>query len=68
MYAEAEPLSKRALDIWEKGFGRDDPMVIFALKSYVDLLRRMGRDAEAESYEVRIKPNQPNSSGANPVN
>ena len=65
MYLEAEPLSKRALDIWEKAFGRDNPLVIFALKNYADLLRKMDRDAEAESYEARLKPGQANHARVN---
>ena len=65
MYLEAEPLSKRALDIWEKAFGRDNPLVIFALKNYADLLRKMDRDTEAESYEARLKPGQANHARVN---
>lgn len=64
MYAEAEPLSKRALYIWEKAFGRDHHLVIFALKSYANLLRKMDRDAEAESYEARLKHGRPTTRGS----
>ncbi len=63
MYTEAEPLSKRALDIWEKTLGPENPLVLFALESYVDLLRKTGRDDEAESYEARIKLSPANLAG-----
>ena len=68
MYTEAEPLLRHALDIWEKTFGRDHPLVVFALKNHVGLLRRMGRDREAESYEAHIKPSQPGSARGNREN
>ena len=41
---------------------------IFALKSYADLLRKMGRDAEAESYEARLKHGQANHARVNGEN
>lgn len=55
MYAEAEPLAKRALDIWHKILGPENPLVLFALEGYVDLLKKMGRNAEAKSYEAQMK-------------
>lgn len=55
MYAEAEPFAKRALDIWRKTLGTENPLVQFALEGYVDLLRKLGRDTEAESYEAQMK-------------
>jgi tetratricopeptide (TPR) repeat protein len=57
--AEAEPLYKRTLDIWEKTLGPDNSLVLFALKNYVDLLRQMGRDAEADTYQSRLDSTPP---------
>jgi len=59
---EAEPLYKRSLDIWEKNLGPDNSLVLFALKNYVDLLQDMGRNAEVESYQSRLKASQPQQS------
>jgi tetratricopeptide (TPR) repeat protein len=56
---EAEPLYKRALGIWEKNLGSDNALTLFALKNYVDLLHEMGRDAEVESYQSRLKGTSP---------
>jgi tetratricopeptide (TPR) repeat protein len=55
MYAEAEPFAKRALDIWQKTLGPENSLVLFALEGYVDLLKKMGRNAEAKSYEAQMK-------------
>ncbi len=61
MLAEAEPLYKRALEIWESNLGPANALTLFALKNYVDLLHQMGRDAETESYQSRLKAIQPQS-------
>jgi tetratricopeptide (TPR) repeat protein len=55
MLVEAEPLYKRSLDIWEKNLGPDNELVLFALKNYVELLKKMGRGAEVEKYQSRLK-------------
>ncbi len=52
---EAEPLYKRSLAIWEKALGPDHPNVATSLENYVDLLRKMGRDEEAEKLEARAQ-------------
>ncbi len=54
-YAEAEPLHKRALAVWEKALGPEHPNVATALKNYAALLRQTGRGAEAERLEARAK-------------
>ncbi|MFQ5449227.1 MAG: tetratricopeptide repeat protein [Nitrospinaceae bacterium] len=60
MYAEAAPLAKRAFIIWEKTLGLENPLVNFALEGYVDLLHKIGRDAEAKSFVAHLKARQPN--------
>ena len=57
--AEAALLYKRTLDIWESTLGPNNSLVLFALKNYVDLLHQMGRDAEVETYQSRLKGTPP---------
>ncbi len=52
-YAEAEPLYKRALAIWEKALGDEHHLVAKALVNYAALLRKIGRTAEATKMEAR---------------
>ena len=52
-YAEAEPLHKRALAIWEKALGPDHPNVATSLRNYAALLRKTGRSDEAAALEMR---------------
>ncbi len=54
-YAEAEPLYKRALAIWEKALGPEHPDVATSLENYADLLRKTGRVSEAKEMEARAK-------------
>ncbi len=54
-YAEAEPLHKRALAIFEKAFGPKHPDVAIALENYANLLRATGRTSEADKMEARAK-------------
>ncbi len=54
-YAEAEPLYKRALAIWEKALGPEHPRVAKSLENYAALLRETGRGAEAGKMEARAK-------------
>jgi tetratricopeptide (TPR) repeat protein len=63
MLAEAEPLYKRSLDIWEKNLGPDNSLVLFALKNYAELLQKMGRTSESEKYQSRLQasPSQNNN-------
>ncbi len=46
-YAEAEPLFKRSLAIWEKALGQEHPQVAVGLENYAVLLREVGRVTEA---------------------
>jgi tetratricopeptide (TPR) repeat protein len=56
-YAEAEPLRRRSLEITERGWGKIVPhRLAEALETYADLLRKLGRDAEAEQVESRARP------------
>ncbi len=54
-YAEAEPLYKRALAIWEKALGPEHPSVAQNLENYAVLLRESGRNNEAIKMEARAK-------------
>ena len=47
-YAEAEPLYKRALAIWEKSLGPDHPQVALGLNNLALLYVDQGKYAEAE--------------------
>ena len=54
-YEQAEPLYQRALTISEKALGPEHPDVAKSLDNYADLLRKTGRNAEAESLEKRAR-------------
>ncbi len=54
-YAEAEPLYRRSLAIWEKALGPEHPDVVQSLENYAALLRETGRADEAAEMEVRAK-------------
>ena len=54
-YAEAEPLIKRALAIFEKVLGPEHPHVATALENYSALLRMTGRVGEAVRMERRAE-------------
>ena len=47
-YAEAEPLYRRSLAIWEKQLGPDHPHVATSLNDLAALHRAIGRYGEAE--------------------
>ena len=66
-YAEAEPLLKRALAIFEKALGPEHPNVAQSLENYAVLLRKTGRGAEAEKMEVRAKSMRTKHAEQNPV-
>ena len=55
-YAEAEPLLKRALAIWEKALGPEHPNVATSLENYAALLRETNREGEAEARNSRLAP------------
>ncbi len=46
--AEAEPLYRRALAIWERSYGPDHPDVAKGLNNLAELLRATNRLGEAE--------------------
>ncbi len=54
-YAEAEPLFKRSLAIWEGALGPDHPDVATSLENYAALLRQTARADEAARMEERAK-------------
>jgi tetratricopeptide (TPR) repeat protein len=52
-YAEAEPLYKRSLAIWEKALGPDHPNVAMSLNNLALLYRATKREKEAQELEAR---------------
>jgi tetratricopeptide (TPR) repeat protein len=52
-YTEAEPLYKRALDIWAKSRYPEHPELAKTLMNYAALLRKLDRASEAEPLEAR---------------
>ena len=49
-FAEAEPLMRRELAIWEKGLGPEDPVVAMSLNNLAELYRAQGQYAKAEPF------------------
>ena len=66
-YADAEPLYKRSLAIYEKALGPDHPHVATALNNLAQLYQAQGRYADAEPlykrslaiYEKALGPDHP---------
>jgi tetratricopeptide (TPR) repeat protein len=54
-YEEAVFLYQRALALLERTLGPEHPNLAAALDNYADLLRKMQREAEAESVEARAR-------------
>jgi len=54
-YGRAEPLYQRALTLLERTLGPEHPNLAAALENYADLLRKMQREAEAETAEGRAR-------------
>ena len=52
-YAEAEPLHKRSLAIWEKALGKEHPDVALSLNNLAALYDSQGKYAEAEPLHKR---------------
>ena len=52
-YAQAEPLYKRALAIWEKALGPDHPDVATSLNNLAELYGTQGQYAQAEPLYKR---------------
>lgn len=53
--AQSAPLFKEALEIKEVALGPDNPEVARSMKMYAQELRKLGKDAEAEKLEKRVK-------------
>ena len=66
-YAEAEPLYKRALAIWEKALGPEHPHVATILENYAALLRKTERTTEATKMEARAKAIRAKRADQNPA-
>jgi tetratricopeptide (TPR) repeat protein len=54
-YARAEPLLEQALSGFERTTGSDSQRVVEVLELYVKMLRKTGRNTEADRLEARIK-------------
>ena len=54
-YADGEPLAQRALQILEAQFGPNHPALVGNLVNYAALLRKLGRDADAQRFADRAK-------------
>ncbi len=67
-YAEAEPLYKRSLAIYEKALGPEHPNVATSLENYAALLRKTGRSDEATEMEARAKAIWAKHAEQNPAN
>jgi tetratricopeptide (TPR) repeat protein len=52
-YAEAEPLFRQALAVWEKALGKEHPNVATSLNNLAELYRAQGKYAEAEPLYQR---------------
>ena len=52
-YAQADPLYKRTLAIYENALGPDHPNVATSLENFAALYRATKRDEEAETLEQR---------------
>ena len=71
-FAEAEPLYKRSLTIWEKALGPDHPNVAASLNNLAELYYDQGKYSEAEplfnrSLAIReraLGPDHPNVAAA----
>ncbi len=66
-YAEAEPLYKRSLAIWEKALGPEHTLVAQSLENLAHLLRKTGRGNEAAKLEARAKAIRAKRRGQNPA-
>ena len=66
-YAEAEPLYKRSLAIWERTLGPEHPNVAQSLENYAALLRETNREAEAARMEARAKTIRAKHARENPT-
>jgi tetratricopeptide (TPR) repeat protein len=54
-YAEAAPLFKRSLAIWEKSLGPDDPNVATVCENMVKCCKKLGKEYEGEKLEARAR-------------
>jgi hypothetical protein len=53
--ADAEPLLKRALSIYERGLGADHPHVARCCSKTAECCRAMGHNAEADKMDARAR-------------
>ncbi len=54
-YEEAESFYKQAQAIVENAVGEMHPRVMLVLRNYMSLLRKMGRENEAQELDIRIR-------------
>jgi tetratricopeptide (TPR) repeat protein len=63
----AEPLLHRAIQIAEVSFGPEDIRTAGVLSTYADVLRKLGRKAEARQLQKRLKAIWAKNSSENPM-
>jgi tetratricopeptide (TPR) repeat protein len=66
-YADAEPLYKRALAVWEKALGPDHPDVATALNNLAQLYKDQGSYEDAEPLYKRALAIREKALGPNGV-
>jgi tetratricopeptide (TPR) repeat protein len=54
-YAEAEPLYKRSLAIWEKALGPDHPNVATVCENMAECYKALGKEGQAEMLKTRAR-------------
>jgi Tfp pilus assembly protein PilF len=54
-YPEAEPLYRRALEIYEAALGPDHPSTIDCRNNYAAMLRKLGREPKTNSAPDKIE-------------
>jgi len=54
-YSKAKPLLKKAIDIMEKSFGKESPLIVLHLTNYADFLQKTHKNREATIMKNRVK-------------
>ena len=54
-YYKAKPLFKKAIEIKEKAFGKESPLIVLDLTNYADFLQNTHKNREATKMRIRAK-------------
>jgi tetratricopeptide (TPR) repeat protein len=54
-YSKANPFFKKAIEIMEKAFGKDSPLIVLDLTNYADFLQKTNKNREATKMRIRAK-------------